>query len=401
MQEIGYLLVTIVSFILVLGVVVVVHEMGHFWAARWCGVAIEAFSIGWGKSIWEVRDRRGVRWKLAQWPIGGFVKFVGDENAISAAPTAGYADEAAKLAAREQGILQAMPVWVRALVSIAGPAANFVFTILVFALVFMIVGRDVTDVGALAPRLDVIAAGSAAERAGLKPGDIVASINSVPISTYKELQAGVASSPKRALALDVLRDGARVRLSAIPDPVEQISADGGKIVIGRLGVQRGPTRQELVFARANPVEAMGLGAQATWRMIAGILGYLADVFTGKTAPDQLSGPIGIADVTGQVANSSLAEGGQSAASRAGGWISALIVLAATLSVAVGLTNLLPIPVLDGGHLLFYAAEAVRGRPLGPAAQSIAYNLGLLMVASIFLLATWNDLHRLFLRLAAV
>lgn len=401
MQEVSYLLVTIISFILVLGVVVVVHEMGHFWAARWCGVAIEAFSIGWGKSIWERRDARGVRWKIAQWPIGGFVKFVGDENAISAAPTSGYAEESAKQSARKQGILQAMPVWVRALVSLAGPAANFLFTILVFAIVFMAVGRDMTDVGALAPRLDAIAAGSAAEKAGLKSGDVVVSINSAPIGTYKQLQTAVSSSPGRELTMIVLRDGLRVRVVAIPDRIEQTSADGVKTAIGRLGVQRAPSREEIVYKRANPIEAIDLGAQATWRIVAGILGYLGDVFTGKTSPDQLSGPIGIADVTGQVANTSLSEGGQSVASRAGGWISALVVLAATLSVAVGLTNLLPIPVLDGGHLLFYAAEAVRGRPLGPMAQSFAYNVGLVMVASIFLLATWNDLHRLFLRLAAI
>ncbi len=401
MQEITYLLITIVSFVLVLGLVVVVHEMGHFWAARWCGVAIEAFSVGWGKSIWERRDARGVRWKLAQWPIGGFVKFVGDENAISAAPTAGYADAAAKAAARDRGILQAMPVWVRALVSVAGPAANFLFTILVFAIAFMAVGQNTTDIGALAPRLDAIAAGSAAERAGLKAGDVVTSIGARPISTYKDLQAAVAASPGRTLDVLVVRDGAPRRVAATPDRVEQIGEDGAKIAIGRLGVQRSPSRAEMVYVRANPVEAIGLGAQATWRMVSGILGYLGDIFTGKKSADQLSGPIGIADVTGQVANTSLGESGQSMVSRAGGFVASLIVLAATLSVAVGLTNLLPIPVLDGGHLLFYAAEAVRGRPLGPAAQAIAYNFGLVMVASIFLLATWNDLHRLFERLTAV
>lgn len=401
MSEITYLLVTIISFVLVLGIVVVVHEMGHFWAARWCGVAIEAFSVGWGKSLWEIKDRRGVRWKLAKWPIGGFVKFVGDENAISAAPTAGYADPQAKAAARAQGILQAMPVGVRALVSLAGPAANFLFAILVFAIVFMAVGRDVTDVGALAPRIDAIAAGSAAERAGLKAGDLVTGINSAPITSYAQLQSAVKASPKREISLLIQRDSVPVRLKAIPDSVEQIGEDGKSQIIGRLGVQRVPARSELVFERAGPFQAIGMGAQATWRMISGILSYLGDIFTGKKSADQLSGPIGIADVTGQVANSSLGEGGQSAGARAGGWIGALILLAATLSVAVGLTNLLPIPVLDGGHLLFYAAEAAMGRPLGQQAQAIAYNLGLIMVASIFLMATWNDLHRLIERLTAV
>jgi regulator of sigma E protease len=401
LPEITYLLVTIVSFVLVLGVVVVVHEMGHFWAARWCNVAIEAFSVGWGKSLWEIKDRRGVRWKLARWPIGGFVKFVGDENAISAAPTAGYADPQAKAEARAQGILQAMPVGVRALVSVAGPAANFLFTIAVLAVVFMAFGRNVTDVGALAPRLDSIAAGSAAEKSGLKAGDVVIGIGARPIASYVQLQEAVKASPAREMDLLILRDQVQVRLKAIPDAIEQIDETGAKQLIGRLGVQRIPARSELVFDRAGPLEAIGLGAQATWRMVSAILGYLGDVGTGKRSADQLSGPIGIADVTGQVANSSLAEGGQSAGARAGGWVGALILLAATLSVAVGLTNLLPIPVLDGGHLLFYGIEAVLGRPLGPKAQALAYNVGLLMVGSIFLLATWNDLHRLIERLTAV
>jgi len=379
------LLVTIVSFVAVLSVVVTVHELGHFWAGRVNGVAVEAFSLGWGKSLLEWRDRSGVRWKLGRWPIGGFVKFKGDENAASFPVETLYEDPQRRASAREAGILQAMPVWVRAVVSVAGPIANFLFAILVFALIFMAAGRVSPS---MEPRIDSVVAGSPAEAGGLRSGDLVLSVDGQETATFAAFQDLARSSPGKAIRLQVYgADGVARSVVVTPDAVEELTQTGESRTVGVLGV-RTASRIE----RLGPLAAVQAGAARTGEIIANQVGFLSNLVTGRASPEHLAGPIGIADLSGQVAKGAAAGGGDPLGVAARVLLS-MAELSAFLSVAIGFINLLPIPLLDGGALLFYAAEAVRGRPLGAKAQAIGFNVGLLFVGMLFLLATWNDLQR--------
>lgn len=382
------LLITVAAFLAVLSVVVIVHELGHFWAARINGVAVEAFSLGWGKSLLEWRDKSGVRWKLARWPIGGFVKFKGDDNAASMPMTAAYEDPAQRAAARRLGILQAMPVGVRAFVSVAGPLANFVFAVLAFALIFVVVGRPMQSAE---PRLEQVAAGSPAEVAGLRAGDLVLSIDGREIESFAALQQVVTSSPGKALQFRVYRDSGAVLLSVTPGVESVLTPTGETRSMGRLGVGRA-----LTIERLGPLPAVWAGVERTGEMISNQIGFLVNLVTGRASAEHLAGPIGIADMSGQVAKSAArgaASSGGDIVRVAAGVAMSLVELSAILSVAIGFVNLLPVPLLDGGALAFYAVEAVRGRPLGPRAQAIGFNMGLLFVGLLFLVATWNDLQR--------
>lgn len=389
---IGFLLdalVTVPAFLAVLTVVVVVHELGHFWAARVNGVAVDAFSLGWGKAILELRDKHGIRWKLARWPIGGFVKFKGDDNAASMPMTASYEDPAERADARKAGILQAMPVGVRAFVSVAGPLANFIFAILTFALIFMVVGRPAQNV---APIIVQVEQGSAADQAGLRAKDRIVAIDGTAIQTFAAMQRIVRASPNQPLQFRVQGDGGSDRtLTVTPKPRQELSQTGRSITVGTLGV-----RSASHLERLGPIAALGAGMQRTGEMIANQIGFLQNLVVGRASTSNLSGPIGIANLSGQVAKG-VAVG--VAADGGDGWRVAasvgltLLELSAFLSVAIGFINLLPVPILDGGALAFYAVEAIRGKALGPRAQAIGYNVGLLFVGLLFLVATWNDVLR--------
>lgn len=399
MSAIVDLLLTIVPFVLVLSVVVVVHELGHFWAGRSCGVAIEAFSVGWGKSLLELRDKHGVRWKLARWPIGGFVMFKGDENAASVPTHNAYEDPAVKEAARKAGILAAQPVGVRAWVSVAGPLANFVFSILVFAALFMAVGRDVTSYETLAPRIDKVQAGSPAEAAGLAAGDVVHSINGARIDNFQALQDTVFARPGEALSIVVMREGALVE-SAVTPCAQTIEGPEGSRTVGTLGIERVLRPEDRQIEKLGPLAALGAGAGQVWAVVEGTGDYLGKVLTGRASGDQLIGPLGIADVTGQVARGAVEADGPDGAAKLGMLLASLANLIAALSVGIGIANLLPVPLLDGGALVFYAIEAVRGRPLSDRVQRVGLQVGAVLVASLFLFATWNDLQRVFERFSA-
>lgn len=381
------------SFVLVLSVVVFVHEQGHFQAARFSKVAVEAFSIGFGKALASWTDREGVRWKIGAAPLGGYVKFVGDANEASAAP-APELDPAERARARSQGLFHAQPVGVRAWVVAAGPLANFVFAILAFALLIFIVGKDVTDTGALSPRVDQVQADSPAARAGLAPGDVVRSIDGRPVETFAQLGAIINANPGRPLAIVVDRSGEIVRLTATPETRTVLLPTGVEESRGALGIGRLTRPEERRIERLNPLEALAAGAERTWSIIALTVSYLGNVLSGKASAEHLSGPLGILDMSGQVAKGAL-DGApeETTLDRIGDLALALLSWAAILSVAVGFVNLLPIPVLDGGHLLFYAVEAARGRPLSARAQDWGFRAGLAALAALFLFATWNDISR--------
>lgn len=386
------LLLAAAAFVAVLSIIVFVHEFGHFQAARWGKVAIDTFSIGFGKTLWSARDKHGVVWRVAALPLGGYVKFKGDADAVSSGPGEVIEDPAALAEARKQGLFHAMPLATRAFVVSAGPLTNFIFSILVLALLAMIVGRDVTPLDSLAPRIDGVVAGGPAAKAGLQPGDVVVSIDGAPVASFGAMKALVQERPGAEAAIVVSRTGAlvekRVTLASITEP-DQTGVERSR---GSLGVSRSTLPSERRVERAGPVEAIGVGATQVWGLIANTGAYVGNVFSGKASAEHIAGPIGIFGASGQVAKGAIS-GDDTLGDKLARLLVSLAQLAAMLSVAVGLVNLLPVPILDGGHLLFYGVEAVRGRPLGPKAQEIGYRAGFALVASLFLFATWNDLQR--------
>ncbi len=363
----------IVPFLFVLTIVVFIHEMGHFLVARWYGVKIEAFSIGFGREIAGWVDKRGTRWKVCWIPLGGYVKFVGDENAASQPVTAermaGFSE------AERRELFQAKPVGQRAAIVAAGPIANFILAIAVFAGLFMTVGRPVIE-----PRVDEVVAGSAAEAAGLRSGDVFLSVDGRRVETFSEVQRLVATSNGRPIEITVRRDGTEATLTARPRPQEVVDRISGRHTIHVLGVRTTTGPAARVFEQADPVSAVWYGARETWFVVDRTVVFIRDLFIGKASPEDLGGPIRIAQVSGQAANVSFY---------------ALLSLLAVLSVSIGLLNLFPIPMLDGGHLVFYALEALRGRPLSERAQELGFRFGLAFVIGLMIFATWNDLSRLF------
>ncbi len=385
------------SFVLTLSLVVFVHELGHFQAARWSGVSIEAFSIGFGKALLAWKDKQGVQWRISALPLGGYVKFTGDADVASTGPEEAY-DTPERLAeARNKGLLHAMPVGVRAFVAAAGPLMNFVFAILAFGLLGLILGRDVTNQDALSPRVMGVMADSPAQAAGLEAGDLVLAVNGQAIGTFGELRAIVSQNAGREVTLLIERGGSTMPMSLVPSAAQVIDpATGIESSVGRAGILRPPLPEEVVIKRLNPLEALGYGVEQTWRIVTGTFSYLSNIFKGLASADHISGPTGILMQSGQIAEGAIDQAGDvGLLERAMDLALSLMTWAAVLSVAVGIVNLLPIPVLDGGHLAFYAIEAARGgRPLPMQVQEWAVRGGLLCILGLFLFATFNDIRRI-------
>ncbi len=367
----GGLVGYVVPFLFVLTIVVFFHELGHFMMARWCGIRVLVFSIGFGPEIAGFNDRYGTRWKISAIPLGGYVKFFGDDNAAS---TPDHAAVAAMSDAEKKDSFIFQPIRSRAAVVAAGPIANFVLAIAIFAGIFMTVGKQTTSA-----RVDTVQAGSAAEVAGFKPGDLVVSINGEKIESFSDMQRVVSISAGEPLAIEVDRSGVPVALKAVPQLKEIKDNFGNVHRLGVLGISRSMAPGDIKTEKAGPVRAIVMGAQETWFVVDRTLSYITGVFAGREAADQLGGPIRIAQVSGQVATAGFA---------------ALIHLTAVLSVSIGLLNLFPIPLLDGGHLLFYGIEAIRGRPLSERAQELGFRIGLAIVVMLMIFATFNDILHL-------
>lgn len=354
-------------FLVALTVIVFIHELGHFLVARWCGVDVEAFSIGFGREIFGWNDRKGTRWKVAWIPLGGYVRFRGDANAASL-PDA----NALERARSEPCNFHGKPVWQRAAVVAAGPIANFILAIAIFALAFMFVGRPVIE-----PRVDEVLPGSAAEQAGIRSGDLIVSIDGSPIEDFAGLQQAVMTRAGEPLAVVVDRNGEKINLEVTPQLREERDNFGGKIRIGLLGVKRDPQGQ-VTYERMGPVKAVETGVERTWFIVESTFRYLGKLFTGRESADQLGGPIAMAKAAGDAASMGFSQ---------------YVAVIAFLSVSIGLLNLFPIPMLDGGHLVYYAIEAVRGRPLGENAQEWGFRIGFSLVIMLMVVGTWNDLVR--------
>jgi regulator of sigma E protease len=356
--------------IVVLMLVVFIHELGHFQVGRWCGVRIQVFSIGFGKELFGFNDKHGTRWKLSVIPLGGYVKFVGDENAASLPKASGLPE-----AQRDETLFHGASVWKRTAIVAAGPVANFILAIVIFAAVFATLGRPVT-----APRVDKLMPGGAAEAAGFLPGDLIVEIDGSPIESFSEIQQIVTLAAGNVLTVIVDRGGERITLTPTPERREMPDGLGSTQRIGVLGITRNMGDGDLVYKQFSPLQAVVEGVKETGHIIERTMTYVGRLFAGRETADQLSGPIRVAQVSGVIASS--------------GGVPALLHLSAILSVSIGLINLFPVPMLDGGHLVFYAIEAIRGRPVSQRAQEIGFRIGLALVIMLFVFVTFNDIVRL-------
>ncbi len=356
------------AFLVVLVVVVFIHELGHFLVARWCGVKVTTFSIGFGKEIFGFYDRYGTRWRFAWVPLGGYVKFMDDENAASQPSS----DALEQMTPEEKaGSFHHKPLWQRAAVVAAGPFANFILAIFIFSLWFSFYG-----VRSLEPRVESVLPESAAAAAGFTKGDLIVAINNEEITSFADVQRHVMTSGGRELVFNVDRKGQQLSLAVEPRLSVKKDIGGGDIKTFLIGVKPVISDEAMTVRHPGPAEAVALGCERTWVIITTTLTYLGDVVIGRQPADQLGGPVRIADLAGKVAKNSWQD---------------LIFLTAFISVSIGLINLFPIPLLDGGHLLFYALEAIRRKPLSETSQEIGFRIGMAVVLSLMIFATYNDL----------
>ena len=478
------LLSYLIPFLFVLTIVVFFHELGHFSVARWFGVRVETFSIGFGGKIFGWTDRKGTVWKIGWIPLGGYVKFFGDESVAStpdrdklseiAANSGSPLQTAGSDSSLSEGTGQVLspseledcfhfkPLYQRALIVAAGPIANFILAVFIFALLFSVVGQrmippridaiiddspavaagfqigdlvteingrkinnftqvhEIVSVSAgetlsfivlrgdqdvaltvvpeevsindqfgnthkvgqigvervLPPVVDALAPDGPAEKAGLLPGDIVRKIDGQEINSFLAMQQVVQKSAGKSLGFTIERKDQLLDVQIVPGAVTITGKDGQEAEVGRIGIQGHDNITDYAIVRVNVLSGMWMGVERTWFIIERTFDFLGGLFVGQEDASQLSGPLGIAKVSGEVAQGGLVP---------------LISLAAILSVSIGLLNLFPIPMLDGGHLLYYGYEAVAGRPLGERAQEFGFRVGLALVLSLMLFATWNDL----------
>ena len=364
---IGY----IVPFLFVLTIVVFFHELGHFVVARLVGVKVLTFSLGFGPELIGFNDRKGTRWKISAVPLGGYVKFFGDDNeasAPSAESLATMSEDDRKVSFHHKN------VFARAAIVAAGPIANFILAIVIFAALFTFIGEpNVTA------RVDEVTADSAAAAAGFQAGDIVTAIDGEKIDNFGDMQRIVAMSAGENLTFVVKRGSSDVTLHATPALTEIKDSFGNAHKIGVLGIKHGGGPAELANKKVDPLTGLWHGAKRSWMIVATTMKFLGGVFAGHGGADQVGGPLRIAQLSGQAASLG---------------IDYLINLAAVLSVSIGLLNLFPVPLLDGGHLLFYSVEVVRGRPLSERAQEMGFRIGLALVLMLMIFATYNDILHL-------
>jgi len=361
------LLVTLVGFLLLLGPLIVVHELGHYLVGRWCGVKADAFSVGFGKELFGFTDRRGTRWKLSAIPLGGYVQFAGDMDPTSRPDDAKFAGLTPEEKAQT---FNAQPLWRRAAIVAAGPLTNLLFAILIFATFNLAFGKLV------APAVvDSFVPGSPAASAGLLKGDRIRAVNGTPIDDFTALRERVFPWPDTSFTLTIERGGAQF-------PVEVRSAAkvlkdrfGNESRVGMIGIMAARPR----LAPVGPIEAVTLAGKQTWGVIRMLAVGIRQIVTGERSISELGGPIKTAKYSGEQLSL--------------GWL-AFVSFAAFISINLAFINLLPIPALDGGHLAFYAAEAVRRRPLDARSQDWAYRTGLALVVGLMLFVTLNDIASL-------
>lgn len=359
------ILLTLVAFLAVIGPLVTVHELGHYWVGRWCGVHAETFSIGFGRKIFGWRDKRGTEWKIGWLPLGGYVQFLGDRDAVSQ-PDADW--EKLPAADRDRSF-PGQVVWKRAAIVAAGPITNFLFAMLIFAAFAMSVGVSSTP-----PVIGTVTANSAAADADLQVGDRIISIDGRGMQTFQDIPMAVAHRLGGPIDLVVERGGERLALSLSPRIISEKDRFGNEFRRAVIGILPGkPSYQTL-----DPVAALGYAADQTWDIVRQTGEVLGQLLGGQRSIKDMGGPIQIAQSSGQMATLGP---------------ETLIAFAALISINLGFINLLPLPMLDGGHLLFYAYEALRRKPAPAQVQEWAFRFGFVAVVTLMIVVTFNDLGR--------
>lgn len=365
----------IIPFLFGLSVVVFFHELGHFLVARYCGVRVLVFSIGFGPELVGFTDRHDTRWKISAVPLGGYVKFLGDENAASTPDQ----DAVAQMTPDEQrASFFYQTVGRRSAIVAAGPIANFILAIVIFAAIFALYGKQTTTA-----RVDAVQPNSPAAAAGFKPGDVVLAIEGQAIESFSDMQRIVSANAGRTLEFRIDRGGAPTTIMATPELKQGKDGFGNNYCHAVLGISRSMTPGDVRTTTVDPLTAVWFGAKETWFIVDRTFSYIGGLFAGRECADQLGGPIRIAQISGQVATLGFVP---------------VLHLAAMLSVSIGLLNLFPVPLLDGGHLLFYAIEATRGRPLSERAQEIGFRIGFAIVVMLMIFTVFNDTIQLLPRL---
>lgn len=356
----------LLSFVVALSIIVFVHEFGHFIVGRWCGANVEVFSLGFGRELFGFTDRKGTRWKFCLWPLGGYVRFEGDANAASKPDF-----EQAK--APSPTSFHGRPLLQRAAIVFAGPLANFILAIAIFWGAFALIGEPYFE-----PVVDEVRAGSAAEKAGIKAGDRVISVGGEDMTSFEDIRRAVWLHAGEELDVVLQRAGQDIALKVIPDTVEEPDSFGGTMKLGVLGVVNTVQAGEPLSRTYSPVAALSRSVEQTKYVVVTTFRFLGKIVLGDQSIKQIGGPGSIAKGAGDAAK---------------GGVLAFALFLGLLSVSIGLINLFPVPMLDGGHLAFYAIEAVRGKPLGPDAQEWGFRIGLSFVAVLMLVGLFNDSGR--------
>ena len=363
----GYIL----PYVVILSLLVFVHEMGHYLAGRWSGIRILAFSVGFGPELVGYTDSHGTRWKISAIPLGGYVRFFGDADAASR-PDGSMAEE---LSDEERAqTLNGAKLWKRAVTVAAGPLANFLLAIVIFAVMFGTMGKPVSD-----PVVADIKPGSAAEAAGIQRGDVLLALDGRTIETFDDVVRYITMRPEVPVEVTVRRNGEEIDFNLVPQRAVTSDRFGNEMEVGQIGIITDQQAGNFRIVELSPIAAVWEGVRQTGHIITGTFDYIGNMIAGRMNADQLGGPVRVVQASGEMATLG---------------VIALLNLAAVLSVSLGLLNLFPVPVLDGGHLVLYAIEAVRGRPMGQGAQEIAFRIGMAMILSLMVFATWNDISRL-------
>ena len=362
----------IIPFIILITVVVFIHEYGHYYFARRYGVAVTDFSIGFGKEIFGFNDKNGTRWKFCLIPLGGYVKFFGDRNVFSQSEQ----EELLKKYSKEdqKKLFVTKPLYQRSLIVAGGPLANFLLAILIFTLINIFVGKDFTQ-----PKIEEITINSPAEKAGLKKNDIIIGINDNKVESILEVSTYINTNNSDKLKIQVLRDQKKISLVAIPETIDSKDPLGNSVKKKIIGIKIGPANNEFNKEKLGPTKALYYAVKEIWFVTKTTIQFIGSMFQGKADTSQLGGPIKIAKISGQVMEFG---------------ILAFLSTIAYISISLGLINLFPIPLLDGGHLMFYLFEKILGRPLSQATQEGFFRIGLFLLLSLMLFTTFSDLKDL-------
>tara|TARA_B100000674_G_scaffold470724_1_gene458757 strand:+ start:138 stop:1244 length:1107 start_codon:yes stop_codon:yes gene_type:complete len=362
----------LIPFIILITIVVFVHEYGHYYFAKRYGVAVTDFSIGFGKEIFGFNDKSGTRWKFCLIPLGGYVKFFGDRNVFSQAEQ----EELLKKYNKndQKKLFVTKPLYQRTLIVAGGPLANFLLAILIFSLINIFVGKDFTQ-----PIIEEVTINSPAEKAGLKKNDIIVGINNNKVESILEVSTYINTINSEKVNIEVLRNQKKISFSAIPEVIESKDPLGNSIKKKIIGIKIGPANDEFNKEKLGPTKAVYYALKEIWFVSKTTIQFVGSMFQGEADTTQLGGPIKIAKISGQVMEFG---------------ILAFLSTIAYISISLGLINLFPIPLLDGGHLMFYLFEKVLGRPLSQATQEGFFRIGLFLLISLMLFTTFSDLKDL-------